>query len=59
MDKNYVLHTRDGVQLVTEAQTINNALEREKSGITPRYAFRDYKTGENLTPPGSLLLFVP
>lgn len=30
MDKNYVLHTRDGVQLVTEAQTINNALEQEK-----------------------------
>lgn len=52
MDKNYVLHTRDGVQLVTEAQTINNALEQEKSGITPRYAFRDYKTGEKLTPPG-------
>lgn len=55
MDKNYVLHTRDGVQLVTEAQTINNALEQEKSGITPRYAFRDYKTGENLTPPGWLV----
>lgn len=55
MDKNYVLHTRDGVQLVTEAQAINNALEQERSGIVPRYSFRDYKTGENLTQPGWLV----
>lgn len=34
---------------------INNALEQEKSGIIPRYAFRDYRTGENLTPPGWLV----
>lgn len=39
-ENNYVLHTRDGVQLVTESQAINNALEQEKSGISPRYAFR-------------------
>lgn len=51
MDKNYVLHTAAGVQLVTEAQAINNALEQERSGIVPRYSFRDYKTRENLTPP--------
>lgn len=54
-ENNYVLHTRDGVQLVTESQAINNALEQEKSGISPRYAFWDYKTGENLTPPGWLV----
>ena len=54
-ENNYVLHTRDGVQLVTESQAINNALEQEKSGISPCYAFRDYKTGENLTPPGWLV----
>ena len=53
-ENNYVLHTRDGVQIVTEYQAINNALEQEKSGITPRYVFRDYKTGENITPPGWL-----
>ncbi len=52
---NYVLHAKNSVQLVTESQAINNALEQEKSGISPRYAFRDYKTGENLTPPGWLV----
>ena len=50
-ENNYVLHTKNGVELVTESQAISNALEQEKSGISPRYAFRDYKTGENLTPP--------
>ena len=54
-ENNFVLHTRDGVQIVTESQAIRNALEQEKSGISPRYAFRDYKTGENLTPPGWLV----
>ena len=54
-ENNYVLHTKTGVELVTESQAINNALEQEKSGISPRYAFRDYKTGENLTPPGWLV----
>lgn len=54
-ENNYVLHTKNGVQLVTESQAIKNALEQEKSGISPRYAFRDYKTGENLTPPGWLV----
>ena len=47
-ENNYVLHTRDGVQLLTESQAINNALKQEKSGISPRYAFRDHKTGERL-----------
>lgn len=55
MDKNYVLHTRNGVQLVTEAQAINNALEQELAGIVPRYCFRDYKTKEKNTPPGWLV----
>lgn len=55
MDKNYVLHTVAGVQLVTESQAINNALEQEQSGIVPRYSFRDYKARENLTPPGWLV----
>ena len=54
-ERNYVLNTRNGVQLVTESQAVNNALEQEKSGISPHYVFHDYKTGENLTPPGWLV----
>ena len=55
MEKNYILHTKNGVQLVTASQAISNALEQEKNGISPRYAFRDYKSGENITPPGWLV----
>lgn len=51
-ENNYVLHTKNGIELVTESQAINNALDQEKSGVIPRYSFRDYKTGEKLTPPG-------
>lgn len=54
-ENNYVLHTEKGVQIVTESQAINNALDQEKSGVIPRYSFRDYKTGEKLTPPGWLV----
>ena len=54
-ENNYVFHTKKGMQLVTESQAIRNALEQEKSGISPRYAFRDYKSGENTTPPGWLV----
>ena len=52
MEERYILHTKNGVVLVTESQAINNALDQEKSGVIPRYSFRDYKTGEKLTPPG-------
>lgn len=52
MEERYILHTGKGVQIVTESQAINNALDQEKSGVIPRYSFRDYKTGEKLTPPG-------
>lgn len=55
MEERYILHTKNGVQLVTESQAINNALEQEKSGISPCYAFRDCKKGKNITPPGWLV----
>lgn len=55
MEERYILHTKSGVQIVTESQAINNALDQEKSGVIPRYSFRDYKTGEKLTPPGWLV----
>lgn len=50
-ENNYILHTKNGVELVTESQAIRNALDQEKGSIIPRYSFRDYKTGEKLTPP--------
>ena len=53
-ENNYVLHAKNGVVLVTESQAINNALDQEKSGVIPRYSFRDYKTGENLHRPDGL-----
>ena len=56
MEKSYILHRKgQAAELVTAEQVINNALEQERSGIVPRYAFRDYKTGEKLTPPGWLV----
>ena len=55
MEERYILHTKNGVELVTESQAISNALEQEKSRVIPRYSFRDYKTGEKLTPPGWLV----
>lgn len=55
MEERYILHTKKGVRIVTKSQAIDNALEQEKSGIVPRYTFRDYKTGENLTLPGWLV----
>lgn len=55
MEERYILHTGKDVQIVTESQAINNALDQEKSGVIPRYSFLDYKTGEKLTPPGWLV----
>lgn len=56
MEEVYILHKKErAAELVTANQAINNALEQEESGIIPRYAFHDYKTGENLTPPGWLI----
>lgn len=36
--------------LLTDDEIINNALEQEKSGIKPHYAFYDYKNHEKMTP---------
>ena len=54
-EKTYILHLKNGVKIVTESDAILNAEEQEKNGIKPRYAFRDYKTGKNLTAPGWLV----
>ena len=56
MEEVYILHRKGcAAELVTAKQAIKNALEQEESGIIPRYAFRDYKTGESVTPPGWLI----
>ena len=54
-ERKYILHTRNGVELVTESQAIENALQQEKAGIQPLYCWYDSKTGENVTPPGWLV----
>lgn len=43
------------VLLLTDDEIINNALEQEKSGIKPHYAFYDYKKHEKITPAGWLV----
>lgn len=54
-ERKYILHTRNGVELVTESQAIENALQQEKAGIQPLYCWYDSKAGENVTPPGWLV----
>lgn len=54
-ERKYILHTRNGVELVTESQAIENALQQEKAGIQPLYCWYGSKTGENVTPPGWLV----
>ena len=56
MKKSYILHRKgQAAELVTTEQVINNALEQERSGIVPRYSWRDAKTGEKVTLPGWLV----
>lgn len=54
-EKTYILHLKNGAKIVTESDAINNALEQEKEGVQPRYAFYDYKTMQPLTIPGWLV----
>lgn len=53
--KSYILHLKGENKLVTEAEAIQEAERQEKAGTVPRYAWRDYKTGEPITPPGWLV----
>lgn len=47
---------KDGSLLMaTDQEIIQNALNQEKSGIDPRYAFIDYKTKEPVGPLGWLV----
>lgn len=51
----FILHLRAGNKVVKESDAIAEAERQEKAGITPHYAWRDYKTGEITTPPGWLV----
>ena len=43
MYKNYLVYTKNGNKVFSKEEIINNALEQEKKGIKPHYAFYDYK----------------
>ena len=53
--RTYILHLKDENRLVTEAEAIQEAERQEAAGTVPRYAWRDYKTGEPITPSGWLV----
>lgn len=55
MGRCFMLHLRGGNKIVTEAEAIQEAEKQERSGIAPRYSWRDNKTGEPITPPGWLV----
>lgn len=55
MERNYLIHTRDGNKVLTAAEIIQNALEQEAAGIEPLYRYAHYKTREPITPPGWLV----
>ena len=56
LEKRFCGYKKDGSQLIlSDAEIIENALEQEKSGIKPHYAFYDYKKHEKVTPAGWLV----
>lgn len=54
-ERKYILHLQAGNRLVSESDAIAEAERQEKNGIRPAYAWRDCKTGEQITPPGWLV----
>ena len=49
-------HLKNGEQLLlSDDEIINNALEQEKQGIKPHYAFYDWKNKKAVTPAGWLV----
>lgn len=51
----YAVRTRDGVRVFKESEIIKNALQQERDGIAPHYAFYDPVHGDRLTPAGWLV----
>ena len=49
-EKLYLIGEKHGKLLTaTESEIINNALEQEKSGVNPHFAFYDYKNQRPVT----------
>lgn len=49
-------YKKDGSQLLlTDAEIIQNALDQEKEGVKPHYAFYNYDKKEAVTPAGWLV----
>ena len=55
-EKLYLIGEKDGkILTATESEIINNALEQEKDGINPHFAFYDYKNQQPVTNKGWLI----
>lgn len=49
----YIIGEKDGKLLTaTESEIINNALQQEKDGVNPHFAFYDYKNQRPVTNKG-------
>jgi hypothetical protein len=49
LEKRFCGYKKDGSQLLlSDADIIQNALEQEKDGVKPRYAFYDWKNKKRL-----------
>lgn len=56
LEKRFCGYKKDGTQLLlSDADIIQNALEQEKDGVKPRYAFYDRKNKKAVTPAGWLV----
>lgn len=56
MENNYIIGEKDGKYIVVTAkEIIENALEQERTGIKPHYAWWDYKEEKPITGKGWLV----
>ena len=56
LEKRFCGYKKDGSQLLlSDAEIIGNALDQEKDGVKPHYAFYDWKNKKAVTPAGWLV----
>ena len=56
LDKRFCGYKKDGSRLIlSDAEIIGNALDQEKDGVKPHYAFYDWKNKKAVTPAGWLV----
>ena len=56
LDKRFCGYKKDGSRLIlSDAEIIENALDQEKDGVKPHYAFYDWKNKKAVTPAGWLV----